>query len=147
MSKNHIDLSIIIPTLGRNDSLARCLDSIFHLNWEPYSVEVLVICNPPQDQIQRQVEIRNEFGFSLQYVAMKSKGANRSRNRGADLAQGKTLLFLDDDVSLLSNQFMSNFGIHSGEGRGLASGWGGYYFNSPNAGMASKIYNAAANMW
>lgn len=62
-------ISIVIPTLGRNESLARCIQSIKENYYPNYEI-----------------------------ITVATKGLVRARNEGLNKASGEIVIFTDDDV-------------------------------------------------
>lgn len=106
MSSNLI-LSVIIPTYHRNDLLAQCLDcldpGIQTLAWENYEV----IVTDDGYETTAEVMIQEKYSW-VQWVIGPKKGPAANRNNGAKYAQGKWLVFTDDDC-LPDRTWLSNF--------------------------------------
>ena len=97
MAKN---VSIIICTYNRADSLATTLESIHQvavpLNWE---CEVLLIDNNSTDTTKAVVTAFIKNGFtSLRYIFEPQQGLSYARNAGMRAANGEIVVFTDDDV-------------------------------------------------
>lgn len=84
-------LSIIIPTLNEKYYLPLLLESIKKQNFNDY--EVIVADAGSKDGT---VEIAKNYGCIIVVGGLPAKG----RNKGAELAKGDFLLFLDADVIL-----------------------------------------------
>lgn len=91
------ELSIIIPTLNEEKSLPLLLNSIKNQNYQDYEI-ILADAN----SIDKTKDIALEFSCKIVSGGMPAVG----RNRGAAVAQGKYLLFLDADV-ILSADFLN----------------------------------------
>lgn len=139
-------LSIVIPTLGRHRQLSRILASLVKQVGHSLDVEVIVICNPDNEKISTLVQSYRGFGIPVEYRSSCELGTNRARNSGARLSRGKYLLFLDDDTCPPDNLFLGRLAqlISRSSFDRVA---GGYYLSRSSAGFATKIYNAAANLW
>lgn len=46
------------------------------------------------------------MGLPVQYYFSEGRGANRARNKGAKISDGRYLLFLDDDTELPDKAFL-----------------------------------------
>lgn len=89
-------ITIIIPTHNRPDSLLRCLESIWELNYPESQFEVIVI-----DDSSTAFKIVEPFQVSHPIRIADSPrriGLQRARNLGISMAKGEILCFLDDDV-------------------------------------------------
>lgn len=108
-------VSVIIATRDRPDDCQRAVQSVVRdLEGRPGAppttpeVEVLVVDQSAGDATRRRIE---ELGSPLvRQVTMAGAegphvGASAARNRGAALARGELLLFIDDDVEVLPGWF------------------------------------------
>lgn len=89
-------VSFIIPVLNGEKDIARCLLSIRAQLLSSEDYEVLVIDNGSTDRTHQIVQ---DLGFSIQVIPGVSVAA--LRNRGAKLARGNYLAFVDADVELM----------------------------------------------
>jgi glycosyltransferase involved in cell wall biosynthesis len=83
-------LSVVVPTAGRPDALARCLAALAPQR-AGGEVEIVVVDDgvPPTAAVP---------GDPDQIVRSGGRGAAAARNVGARAARGRLLLFLDDDL-------------------------------------------------
>jgi glucosyl-dolichyl phosphate glucuronosyltransferase len=94
-----MDISIIISTRNRSESLARTLDS-FHTVEIPEGskAEILVVDNASTDNTAAVAQSGHRGGFLLRYLLEPAPGKMHAQNRGLAAAQGTILLTTDDDV-------------------------------------------------
>ncbi len=85
-------VSVIITTFNRPLSLKRAVDSVLNQTLPP--AEIIVINDG--DALPMNESFLRESLVKV-YQNKQNRGANFSRNRGADLAVGEVLMFLDDD--------------------------------------------------
>ncbi len=93
-----IQLSVIVPTHNRADVLK---DTLLHLRKQsfPHEWELIVVNNNCTDNTDEVVNgFVNDFPVSLTLTHEKKPGASAARNKGAKLAKGKYLLFMDNDI-------------------------------------------------
>jgi glucosyl-dolichyl phosphate glucuronosyltransferase len=95
-----IDISVILCTYNRCQSLFRALESLAalevpsRLTWE-----VLVIDNNSNDETPRIVEqVRARHPGRFHYYFEPSQGKSFALNTGIHMASGRILAFIDDDV-------------------------------------------------
>lgn len=95
------EISIIIPTLNRADSLERTLYSIAQLYSRSVNFEVIVVDNGSSDSTKEVVQkIKKSSHFVLKYYYEPAPGMHSARHKGAVEAEGRILTFIDDDVLL-----------------------------------------------
>jgi glycosyltransferase involved in cell wall biosynthesis len=128
-----VKLSIIIPVRDRADSLKRCLESLKKSYMGQF--EVIVVDDCSQKDCSEMVR---EYGYKALRLD-KRFGSWYARNKGAELAGGDVLLFLDGDMLLqpntlnrIHNFFSSN---HYAALSGICSG------NATNGNLATQYKN------
>lgn len=91
-------VSIVIPTRNRAETLHDTLESIAQ-DYAEQSIELLIMNNGSTD---RTVQVAHEFSkkvsFNCYCHTIPCPGLHVGRNLGAQLANGKLLAYLDDDV-------------------------------------------------
>ncbi len=96
-----MDFSIIIPTYNRSSDLFVCLISLTKLNYERENFEVIVV-NDGNDRVDRTVFcFKHQLNIDL--IECKQLGPAKARNKGALIAKGEYLMFVDDDCTLSTN--------------------------------------------
>lgn len=92
-------VSCIVPTHARDDELRNAVRSLQAQTVAP--LEIIVCDDVPSRATERLVGLLAlEAPVPVRYVAIRSQGrgtAGASRNRGAEIAKGDVLGFLDDD--------------------------------------------------
>lgn len=86
--------SIVVPTRGRDDVLARCLEPLRE-QVQRYGAEVIVTDDGASAATRAMLEARFPF---TRWTAGPARGPAANRNHGASLASAAFILFLDDDV-------------------------------------------------
>lgn len=102
-------LSIVIPTKNEENYLPRLLASIRQQVFSDYEV---IVADAASTDGTREVATR--FGAKVVEGGLPGVG----RNRGAEVAQGEFLFFLDADVVLPSTSFLSDM-LEEMNGRGV----------------------------
>ena len=90
--------SVVVPTFNREDHIGRCLESIVRHSYRDH--EVVVVDNASADET---VEVVLGFGSRLDIDVLvndSNRERSYSRNRGAECARGRFLVFLDSDDEL-----------------------------------------------
>ncbi|MEN8131395.1 MAG: glycosyltransferase [Pseudomonadota bacterium] len=97
MSRVAVQFSVIIPTYQRRDLV---IASMTDLAQQQYSdgFEVIVVVDGSTDGSAEALQ-QLETPFPLRVLTQQNQGRANALNNGAKTAQGKTLLFLDDDMA------------------------------------------------
>jgi glycosyltransferase involved in cell wall biosynthesis len=97
---NDVNISIIICTYNRCDSLRRTLDSLAALQSPPdVCYELLVVDNNSSDGTRVVVEsYTSKFLCPVRYMFEPTPGLSHARNTALRLAHGEILAWTDDDV-------------------------------------------------
>jgi glycosyltransferase involved in cell wall biosynthesis len=99
-------ISIIIPAYNEAAYLFAALNSVRAQTYDHEALEVIVIDNASTDQTARvfwDFVQNNELRFKMRLTEEKILGVSRAKNRGAALAKGDVLLFLDADSEMSPN--------------------------------------------
>jgi len=99
-------LSVVIPTLNRPDHLRATVRQVLEQRFT--DCEVLVIDQSPPCVAQAQAaRLAAEFSDPrLHYHWLEARGTPNAKNEGIARSGGEIILFLDDDVILLSPEFL-----------------------------------------
>ena len=104
-------ISIIIPTYNEEEYLPKLLESIKSQDFTDY--EVIVADAQSNDNTR---EIAKEYGCIVVEGGLPGPG----RNRGAEVAKGEILLFLDSDLKLTEHYLANVIEEFEGEDLGIA---------------------------
>lgn len=94
-------VSVIVPTYRRRLSLMRALMALGAQHYPPEQLEIVVVDD--DDDPATAALVAAVGGSSVRYVAQAQRGAAAARNKGARIARGDLLLFVDDDILLPPN--------------------------------------------
>lgn len=114
--QNRLDLSVIIPTYNRRDSLLRTLESLSRQTYPADRFEVIVVDDGGNDGTAEVADRRHPFPF--RYIRQENQGDAAARNRGAQEARGDVLQFLDDDI-VLEPGFISAIALKHAQSSGI----------------------------
>lgn len=95
-----MDISIVIPSRGREDMLRSLLGAL-EAQQEGPAFEVIVV----EDEKERRYHLP-ECSFPLLHLAGGGRGPAHARNEGVRNARGRWILFLDDDVIPADRDFL-----------------------------------------
>ena len=94
------DVTVVIPTLNRPDSLHRAVESLFWQSIRHDGFKVLIVDNS-QDASARfafdALETRAPQNINLSYLHAPSPGVANARNAAMDALETRLVAFLDDD--------------------------------------------------
>jgi glycosyltransferase involved in cell wall biosynthesis len=118
--------SIIIPTYNRKELLSELLDSLIVQRFNPENFEILIIDNNSNYDVAALIDefTKNHSGFDIKVFRETRQGEQYAWNKGIESAQGKLLVFTDDDVrfhqdyfSTLEKDFSENLDNIAGGGK------------------------------
>ena len=89
---------MIIPTHDRRDLLRTCLYSFEHQSASAEQFEVVVVIDGSTDGTAEMLAAYVP-PFDVSVLTQAQAGAAAARNAGADVARGRVLLFVDDDMT------------------------------------------------
>src|SRR5581483_5725622 len=90
-------ISVVIPTYQRCVSLRRSLEALARQSLPPSDYEVIVPIDGSTDGTQEMIE-RFRAAYRLRSVWQPNQGRAAARNAGVRLAEGRLIVFLDDDM-------------------------------------------------
>ncbi len=112
------ELSVIIPTFKRHDSLARTLKSVEQARSS--SIEVIVV-DQSRDSRERSDDFCREYPF-LKYICLLKPGLPNARNSGILNSTGSVILFIDDDTTIHPECFTEHLKYHKNKEVSVVAG-------------------------
>ena len=88
-------VSVIIPVFNAEKTINKTLASIFDQTFKNF--EIIAINDGSKDKSQKILE---QYKDKITIVKQPNQGAPLARNAGAKLAQGRYIIFVDDDIIL-----------------------------------------------
>ncbi len=108
-----MDISVIICTWNRAESLRKCLESLTQITIpDKIKWEVLIVINGSTDHT-REVLFDFENNLPVRFYWEPKQGLSRARNTGIKYAKGELLVFFDDDVMIDRSCLMSFYHAQS----------------------------------
>ncbi|HMA53628.1 MAG TPA: glycosyltransferase family 2 protein [Acidobacteriota bacterium] len=98
MNGNLLNISVIIPTRNRVNSLIETLTSIGRGAFLPREIIIVDQSDVPLDKSELRAAV--DGTVSLKVLYLEAPSSSQARNEGAAAATGDILLFMDDDVLL-----------------------------------------------
>jgi glucosyl-dolichyl phosphate glucuronosyltransferase len=90
-------VSVIIPTCNRQELVLDCIESILRNDFADF--EILVIDQDPSQRLRAEL-VRRFQDARIRYFFLQVAALDRARNLGIDQANGRILIFVDDDVEV-----------------------------------------------
>jgi glycosyltransferase involved in cell wall biosynthesis len=91
-----MEVSVIIPTHNRHLKLCRACESVLYQTSKPR--EIIVIDDASKINVKEFIEKLSNPEIEIKVERFEiPQGVSRARNRGAQIASGDILMFLDDD--------------------------------------------------
>jgi GT2 family glycosyltransferase len=98
--------SIIIPTYDRPEKLASCLQSCVKIEYPRDRFQVIVVNDSTEISLETTIApFHNQFNLLL--ISQPNSGPATARNTGAFAAEGKFLVFTDDDCTVTPDWLQS----------------------------------------
>tara|TARA_Y100000310_G_scaffold316958_1_gene369300 strand:- start:130 stop:831 length:702 start_codon:yes stop_codon:yes gene_type:complete len=117
MEKKRVpQISVIIPAHNEEKYLERTLDSLRGQNFLDY--ETIIVCNGCTDQTESVAKRYDNQKTKI--LSIREANVSLARNKGAEIAIGKILVFLDADT-LLENQALQTIINEFGSGHSVAT--------------------------
>lgn len=110
---NTPDISVVAPTHRRPDLLGRLLDSLSKQTLGADRYEIVVIDDASKDATPDVLDAAASRMSNLRWASQEAgRGPAAARNRGVDLATGRIVLFLDDDVEAIPELLAIHLDLH-----------------------------------
>ena len=89
-------VSIILPVYNSEDYIERCVESILNQTYKDF--EIIIINDGSKDNSQEIIDrYKEEYPDTIVAIEQKNKGVARTRNYGIQIANGKYIMFIDND--------------------------------------------------
>jgi succinoglycan biosynthesis protein ExoM len=93
-----LDVSVIIATFRRPGLLKSAVQSVLSQSGFAETVELVVVDNDPERSAEQLIaEVALSASLPVRYVSERRAGISHARNAGVAAAQGRYVVFLDDD--------------------------------------------------
>ena len=94
-----MNISVIIPTFNRKETLKRAIQSVVMQSYTPY--EIIVIDDGSNDGTKEW--LKDNF-TNVKYIYQKNSGVSSARNKGIKFARGDWIALLDSDDEWLPSK-------------------------------------------
>ena len=107
-------VSIVIPTHNRAASLNHLLRRLEEQTYSKELMEVIVVADGCRDKTSELLQ-NHKAAYTLLYLELTGEGAATARNKGAAIANGQILLFIDDDIDPSDGLVAAHVAHHQNE--------------------------------
>ena len=112
-----IAASVVVPTHNRPHLLTQCLRALMSQAPDTPPYEIIAVDDASTDDTGEQLSrLAQECGFLRPVRHEVNKGLSGARNTGVRLAQGKIVIFVDDDIVVEPNYIAEHLRLHSAAG-------------------------------
>lgn len=96
VAKSKIEISVVIPAYNAEKSIAGCLESILSQKTRK-NYEVIVVDDGSRDSTAQVIRQLQKTHGNLRLKTQKNSGPAVARNKGARIAHGRIIVFVDSD--------------------------------------------------
>ena len=93
-----MQISAIVPTFNRADTLRSCIESLLHQTLDPQFYEIVIVDNNSNDTTRDTVQAYLGQGHNVRYVFEPRQGLHFARHAGAKAAKAEIVAYTDDDA-------------------------------------------------
>jgi GT2 family glycosyltransferase len=115
-------VSVVVPTHNRAGRLATSLNAVARQDYPPDALEVIVVADGCTDDTAGAFAAWRP-PFAARLIQQAASGPAAARNRGAAVARGRYLIFLDDDIVASPGLVGAHLQAHGGEGGQVVIGY------------------------
>jgi len=135
--------SVVVPTYNRCKMLRKALGALFDQTLDADLFEIIVVDDGSTDGTLEILESLGDDVPQLRYEHQENSGPGVARNRGIELARGKYVLFVDDDIiadRMLLHEHSRYHSLHPGANEAVLG-------NVPLAASMPDAWRNRANWW
>ena len=107
------EISVIIPTFNRSGVLKECLERLTDQKFSPQDYEIIVVDDGSTDDTKKVVEkAAKKNPVRIIYLYQKNQGQGIARNYALRYAKGRIIVFIHDDVMVLTDFLRQHLKFH-----------------------------------
>ncbi len=108
-----LKLSVVMATYGRAQTLQTTLRHLATQTLDPSCYELIVVDDEsPDDTGEVVAEWAARVPFRLRYLRHANRGPGYTQNRGLDVAEGRVVLFMADDIFMQPGALAAHLAVH-----------------------------------
>ena len=111
MTRNALDISVVVPTYNRREIVTHSLETLFAQDFPSSRFEVIVIVDGSSDGTAAALRTLTP-PCSFHVIEQENRGPAGARNTGFRAANSDLILFLDDDMQCDSGLLSAHFRAH-----------------------------------
>lgn len=104
-----IRISVIIPAYNAENTIQRCLESIWKQRQKDY--EIIVVDDGSQDNTLGVIRHLSEGKDNFKVISVPNGGVSRARNKGLEVAEGEWITFIDSDDYIDEDYFPEDISL------------------------------------
>ena len=113
MATDTLRATVVIATYNRQDLLRRLLEQLDAQTLDPATYEVIAVDDGSKDDTREVLEdLRTRYAHRIE--RQENAGPAVARQRGVDLARGRVVVFLDDDMQVKPGFLEAHLTHHEG---------------------------------
>lgn len=106
MGKIYVDISVIIPTMNRPNTLINTVKSYIEKKYIPS--EIIIIDQTSNSKILKEtINILNSMHKNIIYIYQEFPSSTKARNTGINVAKNDLIVFSDDDIEIFEETLFS----------------------------------------
>lgn len=131
-------VSVVVPTYNRREIVRRSLELLFHQDFPPAELEIVVVVDGSIDGTASSLrELKPDCRFRV--IEQENRGLAGARNTGLRAAESDLVLFLDDDMR--ADRGLVSAHVKAHQRFGLAAVFGPLFLSSDStANLASECF-------
>ena len=90
------EVTIVIPVYNSEKYIGRCIESILNQTFQDF--ELLIINDGSKDNSKEIIkEYKSKYPDKITFINQENKGVSTTRNEAIKIANGKYIMFIDND--------------------------------------------------
>lgn len=117
MNREVPELSVVMATFNRSETIQRTLRCLAKQDLEPHRYELIVVDDGSTDATESVIEqLSREMPCRMHYLRHENQGPGYTQNRGINLASGRVLMLMADDIWMEPQTLRRHLEFHPEEG-------------------------------
>lgn len=122
MKKEIINISVLIPTMNRPETLRKTLESYLLKSVVPSQIVIVDQSDTDETKVMIESIRENDTNVDLDYVYQDQKSLTLARNRALSMTKNDVVICSDDDIDVHDETVKNVFQIMTGDNVALIAG-------------------------